>query len=176
MTRVDLARLSDVASGVPSGSSFPGSPATNSIFFRTDKGLFCFYDGTRWLSVQLFEFATSYFGAGQTASIVAGNFAPLGVATNLWFVDLRWAYFVSTTHSGTQYWTLQLYDTNVGLIGPLLTSDKATANASVNPTPTAIGSAFPAFSSDMIQFQLTKVSTPGAIQFSAVLRYRLIIT
>lgn len=38
--------------GVPSGSSFPGSPATNDLFFRTDRGFLYFYDGTRWLTVE----------------------------------------------------------------------------------------------------------------------------
>lgn len=49
MTRVDLARLSDVASGVPSGTSFPGSPTTNDLFYRTDLDILFVYDGTRWL-------------------------------------------------------------------------------------------------------------------------------
>lgn len=40
--------------GIPSGASFPGSPATNDLFFRTDRGIVYFYDGTRWLSVEIF--------------------------------------------------------------------------------------------------------------------------
>lgn len=33
-----------------SGTSFPGSPATNDRFYRTDLHVQFFYDGTRWLS------------------------------------------------------------------------------------------------------------------------------
>lgn len=36
------------------GSSFPGSPATGHRFYRTDRNIEYFYDGTRWLSTQLF--------------------------------------------------------------------------------------------------------------------------
>ena len=40
--------------GTPEGTSFPGSPATNSRFYRTDRRIEYFYDGTRWLSTQIF--------------------------------------------------------------------------------------------------------------------------
>jgi hypothetical protein len=41
-------------SGVPTGTSFPGSPTTGDKFYRTDRNIEYFYDGTRWLSTQLF--------------------------------------------------------------------------------------------------------------------------
>lgn len=42
---------------VPSGSAFPGSPSTHDRFYRTDLrgGLEFFYDGTRWLSTEIFS-------------------------------------------------------------------------------------------------------------------------
>ena len=42
-----------------SGTSFPSSPATGIRFYRTDRNIEYFYDGTRWLSTQLFEMATT---------------------------------------------------------------------------------------------------------------------
>jgi len=37
------------------GTSFPGSPSTDERWYRTDHGLWFRYDGTRWLSEQLFR-------------------------------------------------------------------------------------------------------------------------
>ena len=37
------------------GTAFPGSPATSDRFYRTDLGMEFLYNGTRWLSVQLFR-------------------------------------------------------------------------------------------------------------------------
>jgi len=40
--------------GVLSGTSFPISPASGDVFRRTDRSIEYYYDGTRWLSTQLF--------------------------------------------------------------------------------------------------------------------------
>lgn len=44
----------DSGPGVPSGTGFPGSPSTGDHFYRTDRNIQYYYDGTRWLSTQLF--------------------------------------------------------------------------------------------------------------------------
>lgn len=49
-----LADSSTSSSGVPAGSAFPGSPATNDLYYRTDLSLLFFYNGTRWMTVILF--------------------------------------------------------------------------------------------------------------------------
>lgn len=36
------------------GTSFPGSPATGTVCYRTDRHIEYYYDGTRWLTTQLF--------------------------------------------------------------------------------------------------------------------------
>jgi hypothetical protein len=36
------------------GTSFPGSPATNDRFYRNDRQIEYYYDGTSWLSTQIF--------------------------------------------------------------------------------------------------------------------------
>lgn len=40
---------------VHGGTSFPSSPPTGAHYFRTDIGQWFFYDGTRWLTTQLFS-------------------------------------------------------------------------------------------------------------------------
>lgn len=39
------------------GTSFPGTPATGDHFYRSDRNIQYFYDGTRWLSAQLMSIA-----------------------------------------------------------------------------------------------------------------------
>jgi hypothetical protein len=43
------------SSGYAEGTSFPGSPANNDKYFRTDRDLLYFYDGTRWLTVHEYD-------------------------------------------------------------------------------------------------------------------------
>ncbi len=53
-----------VTSGIiPSGSSFPTSPATGALFFRTDTNILYLYDGTNWL-----EFPTTDSSGNLTIS------------------------------------------------------------------------------------------------------------
>lgn len=37
------------------GTAFPGTPATNTRVFRTDRNIEYFYNGTRWLSTAIFD-------------------------------------------------------------------------------------------------------------------------
>jgi len=52
------------------GSSFPGGPATNDHFFRTDVrgGMWFYYDGTYWLSTQQFSM---HWSSPSAASVTA---------------------------------------------------------------------------------------------------------
>lgn len=40
-----------LGSAADSGTSFPASPNTGSLFFRTDRGKFYIYDGTNWRQI-----------------------------------------------------------------------------------------------------------------------------
>lgn len=57
----------DVVEGMApgAGTAFPSSPAPGQRFFRSDRGLEYYWDGTRWLSTQLF---TYQFMSMQTPS------------------------------------------------------------------------------------------------------------
>lgn len=47
--------------GILSGTSFPVSPATGDRYYRTDRNIDYFYDGTRWLSTQIFTISLGDF-------------------------------------------------------------------------------------------------------------------
>jgi hypothetical protein len=55
---------------IPAGTSFPGSPATDDLFHRTDRDLVYFYDGTRWLTVNEYDMG---IGWAETAAALSGT-------------------------------------------------------------------------------------------------------
>lgn len=57
------AASSGTGSGSAAGSVFPGSPSVSDRFFRTDRGIEYFWDGTRWLSMQQFTVPLSWEAA-----------------------------------------------------------------------------------------------------------------
>jgi hypothetical protein len=56
--------------GIDSGTSFPGSPANNDLFHRTDHDKLYFYDGTRWLTIHEYDLAPGWF---DTAAALSGT-------------------------------------------------------------------------------------------------------
>ena len=66
--QIERLRKADVSGG--SGSAFPAGVTTGATFFRTDLGLACYYDGTRWLTQNVYLLA---FGIGSGA--YATNYA-----------------------------------------------------------------------------------------------------
>lgn len=49
----DWVSAAPTSGGTPSGTSFPGSPSTGDKFYRSDRHIEYYYDGTRWLSTQM---------------------------------------------------------------------------------------------------------------------------
>jgi hypothetical protein len=105
-------------------------------------------------------------------SATAGLFA-FAQVEDIYAVSFAWEYFVATTHSGTQYWTAKISDSDGGN-ATTLTSDKATTAAFVQPAATAIGAVISA--PKALEINLTKVSTPGTIISMYQFRYRRIVT
>jgi hypothetical protein len=94
--------------GTLRGTAFPGSPATNDTFFRTDLGLLCYYDGTRWLSVDTFSagsagalLSSSIANANLSVHRLRGDYAP-------YFTYLTAVTRSATTNNGSNYWTITL--------------------------------------------------------------------
>lgn len=176
MTRVDLARLSDVASGVPSGTSFPGSPSTNDIFFRTDLGLLCYYNGTRWLTVNQYSMQMGndtafppYSANGQYTYA-----APWGGAFDLWLEKAYFMTSVATTNDGTKFWTVVLEKDDGTDLGSSFNTAADTASTKTFHTVTI--NALLGTSTKWVQTNVTKTSTPGNLTMFCQVAYRLVVT
>lgn len=70
-----------------SGASFPVTPVASDVFFRTDRGEEYFYDGTRWLTTQLYT-ADNIL---QNASVDTTTYlvTPELAVSDIWLVDIQ---------------------------------------------------------------------------------------
>jgi hypothetical protein len=164
------------ASGIPAGAAFPGGPSSGDQFFRTDLGMFCYYDGTRWLTVNEF--------AGHVDAIISAAVSPTINVNRTrtdyakWFTRISGSTWVQTTNDGTKYWTVLLrganaprgafttiwsFDTHLDTVGVFTQHESAPA---VNNPANQV----------WFDVQVDKVSTPGTINVYVDFYYRLIVT
>jgi hypothetical protein len=157
------------------GTSFPGSPTSDDLFYRSDLNMWFFYDGTRWLSTQVFVVsssteanATSYFIASSTSKnrvMVASMVTPFG--TDVWIEAIALGIAISsggTALSGSHKWVLDFMVDNAAI--------PATSLASISIDSGSSG-IFKSYSVDVgalrgaaatnpvISMNITKTGTPG---------------
>jgi hypothetical protein len=165
-------------SGINTGTSFPGSPATNDLYYRTDRGLLYFYDSTRWLTTNVYplqfgqQFQSGAFtGAGQTRISMAAVWSN---TYDMWLIDWRYSSYVATTNNGSNYWTVELRKTD----GVSSASISAPTTASDAPdtyiTHVATIGALLGTANDVLAMDLTKTSSPGGIYVVGLVSYRLV--
>jgi hypothetical protein len=158
------------------GSSFPAQPAygNNKPFYRTDRNLEYFYDGTRWLSTTLYREPLAMQDALiPTATAATITRLPMwGTDHALWAVSLYTYTIVSGTNGASDYWTMSLYAEPGGTFGFSLNTSAHTPNTHQR-TSGAIGSVI-ASTEYAIILILAKTGAPGSLYLTAALSYRLI--
>jgi len=192
LTAVDF--LGSLARG-NSGTSFPASPATNDRFRRTDVrgGMWFFWDGTRWLSEEVFVYIggawvnSGTYALNMTATSAAAQRANtvIGFGTDIWLLDAittnivnsggtalgashNWVGTlnkVDTTNAATSIATLTI---NSGLSAPTWHTVTTAINALLGTSAT-----FPT-----LRLDWAKTGTPGdlSVQPGFVCTYRIVQT
>lgn len=175
----DLGEIEDGASGnsrkvragvdgTACGTAFPGSPTTDDRFYRTDRRIEYFYDGTRWLSTQIhFTAHADISGASATASF--------GVTTNpfaglyaLWAVDVVFQKVLV----GTGNWTLTYKTEDAGVLATIATGTAFTNTTRDNET-VAVGATV-ASTVEIFLLTATENSGTATVFGGGSLRFRLI--
>lgn len=99
-----------LSSGGSSGTSFPGSPATGDIFWRSDRAIEYFYDGTQWLSTFTISLTIDSRG-DQTASsfgqMIAG--LPYSGTYGFYVESINVISVLTNATTGSNYFTFNFY-------------------------------------------------------------------
>lgn len=169
------------------GTSFPGSPATNDRFYRTDLELEAYYDGTRWLTTTRYHLVIPINGTNAGGDVFSGTNgaayrAPLWNAVfNLWLVDFYGITFVASGSTGSAGWTCALLKETQGAayasssIASFSTHTAPDTNAQFTPHTVAINALIGTGYGSVI-VSITKVSTPGNLTAAFGMTYRLVLT
>lgn len=163
--------------GLDSGTAFPGSPASGDQFYRTDRNLLYYYDGTRWLTTDLYIASPTPGDAGATpysATGTHGYFAP-DPTYGMYLVAFQGTTGVFGTNDGSNYWTLELHRRNAANTNTSITTYNTAADTASNWVShnQAIGAVLDA-SAKLLLFVHTKTSGPANLYISSRLAYRLI--
>jgi len=164
-------------SGIASGTSFPGSPASNDIYYRTDRDILYFYDGTRWMTVS--EYTLPMFdvilqnGIAANTEIARGGFDG---TYDAYVTSVEFDSQVITTNDGSKFWTLKVSKYTPTSVETSLAS-QATSGDTVNNWvyhTVAVNAVVDRTTHTMVNFQVAKTSTPGNIYAHATIKYRLV--
>ena len=164
--------------GISSGTSFPGTPSDNDLYYRTDRDLLYYYNlgATNWLTVNQFDTAVANKTA-LTATTVPAIYIPISGTYSLWITEWYIITNVGGTNDGSKYWDLKLYKSDSAasttLIGSGLTTSADTAGTWYNHVET-IGAAVVPASFPLVRVDVTKVSTPGSLAWGMGYRFRLV--
>ena len=168
---------------VSGGTSFPGTPATNRRFFRSDRNIEYFYNGTRWLSTQLFVDPidggpTALLPYAATIAANATNLAvPYATTYDLWLEAWHVVFLVvtgGTALSGSHKWVSVLSKTAGSTPTTVSTVNiDSGASGTFRTSVVAIG-ALLGTTHTVLSIGHTKTGTPGALYFLSRIVYRLV--
>lgn len=162
------------------GTSFPGSPATNQRFFRTDLGMEFFYDGTRWVSSTLHIAPFPQHDTNQPYSATNNNnpraslIVPSGMS-DLWLVDLITAFRVQgggTALGASHKWVVTYVKQPAGSTILTVNIDSG-ASTTWRSSQDALG-ALHGSTNFAYETTATKTGTPGTLYVIPSLRYRYV--
>lgn len=171
---------------VSSGSSFPGSPATNSLFYRTDLGQIFYYDGTRWLSQTVFLLQFGFFQGVfpqpltvTTADAMANAIPPLPGMSDIYLLSYRATIFVAgggSALSGSNKWvgTTHKYNSAASPTTIATTNIDSGASSTIRTFDTTINALLTTGTYQWIETTWTKTGTPGGLFMSEVITYRMV--
>jgi hypothetical protein len=162
------------------GSSFPTAPYTPSLgdtFFRTDRGIAYYYDGTRWLCtcqhvVPIAGAVDALAPITVTSTVAARGVAGLNGVYDAWVEGIQFWGFVVTTNDAANYWTLDARRAP-GAVSMASWNTSAIAANTHSGTYVTVGALLGSTirSWDLL---VTKTGAPGGVYPGASVVYRLV--
>jgi hypothetical protein len=158
-----------------SGTAFPGASSTGDVFFRTDLGLLCFFDGTRWLTVH--QYSSEMAGVTLTVG-TTGNFSRTRSDFALWFDRIAITSRVNTTNNASNYWTVKVrsYNPVVSAFIDILTFDTSGDTVATYTDHSAVPTTQNPANYGFEGINAAVTLAPGSINLYMTCFYRLIVT
>jgi hypothetical protein len=162
------------------GTSFPGTPGAGDLYYRTDLDFMCFYDGTRWLTQNIFT-----VNIWQTIAADATTYLSIRIRDDYapYFERINITYFVATTNDVDNYWVLE-FDSWTSTLGASTEIHNLSTSAAAADTYIDADAAPPATTQTpgnygKLLVEATKTGTPGTpgnISVWLSYEFRLIVT
>ena len=163
---------------IRNGNAFPGSPASNDLFYRSDLDFLCYYDGTRWLTAH--EYSVTYppwnylVGLGTNATATAG-IIPLHTDYTMYFTRCTLKCYSTIAGTGALYHRVWFDIDNAAyssIYGVTLQTIAANVWTDYSGAP-----ASNVVSGIYSQLRIEKVgAATGTVYLAGAVRYRLIVT
>ena len=168
----------DAGAGYDEGTSFPVSPSSGDKFYRTDRNLLYYYDGTRWLTTTLYVATPTLADAGTppySASPGTHGYLAVDPTYDMYLVALEGTTGIFGTNDASNYWTIGLDRRNAGNTNNNITSCNTSGDTASNWTThsQAIDAVLTAGSKILI-FTHAKTNGPANLYVTSRLTYRLI--
>lgn len=156
-----------------SGAAFPTTPPTSAVFFRTDLGMWAYYDGTQWLTVHEYVAPIVAWSVQNNAVVtdwaIRTDFAP-------WITRVAIITRVDTTNNGTNFWTLNIQGVNTArsastaIVTALTSVDTVATNTSHETAP-----AMTPTNRSFFRLDPRTTGAPGVLTAAITIYYRLIL-
>ncbi len=163
------------ASGLRSGTSFPGSPSDGDLFYRTDRKILYEFDttSTHWLSLD-----RKYFDLGMGDLLdngtTAGTVRRASIVEDVYIESWGTTVYVNTTNNGSNFWSFALRKAT-GAYTPTNLATFTTAADSVTTLTShlvSIGVVLAASGFPLVDVNTTKTGSPGALRCPSFLIVR----
>ena len=163
-------------------TDFPAAPSSGDQYFRTDLGLDCYYDGTRWLTKN--EYAINFWPASAVEVISddqdIADPITLGTDDNVYITSVAGVFGVGSTNGGSDYWDIVLYGYQQNFAGGQTFATLSTAALTAGQTTALeVAATLNMHATDNVLFQFTSSETgdPSNLYVdSLTIYYRKIIT
>jgi len=174
-----VARINGVVAW-DSGTSNPGAAAAGDRYWRTDLGLEIYYDGTRWVTTEVYVAQGFAHGITTTGTWIGGHGFLVG-GRDIWLLTVEGQASVITTNNGTNFWTLEAWKSNAAgtlggssSLGSVATSGFTASQAA--DVSIAINALLDVSATPVVHVLATKTLSPGELRSYLRIRYREIVT